>query len=166
VSRDLDDHAVARTVAEAAARLLLELRGSPPAGGNPQHLRDEGDRRAQSLIAQLLADVRPGEAILSEEAIDDGARLSRSRVWIIDPLDGTREFGEPPRTDWAVHVALCVDGVPTAGAVSLPAHRRAPRRWPSWPAMPTSTCTPAASTSGTRQRRSLSLWAPGCTPRV
>jgi 3'-phosphoadenosine 5'-phosphosulfate (PAPS) 3'-phosphatase len=62
VSRDLDDHAVARTLAEAAARLLLELRGSPPDGGDPQHLRDEGDRRAQSLIAQLLADSRPGDA--------------------------------------------------------------------------------------------------------
>jgi 3'(2'), 5'-bisphosphate nucleotidase len=59
--------------------------------------------------------------VLSEEAKDDHARLSASRVWIVDPLDGTREFGEPPRTDWAVHVALVEDGVPVAGAVALPA---------------------------------------------
>src|SRR5690606_38716724 len=64
---------------------------------------------------------RPQDAVLSEEGKDDPVRLSAERVWIIDPLDGTREFSEPPRTDWAVHVALVVDGTPVAGAVALPA---------------------------------------------
>ncbi|HYF45424.1 MAG TPA: 3'(2'),5'-bisphosphate nucleotidase CysQ, partial [Acidimicrobiales bacterium] len=63
---------------------------------------------------------RPDDAVLSEESVDDPVRLERSRVWIIDPLDGTREYGEPPRDDWAVHVALTEDGTPTAGAVALP----------------------------------------------
>jgi 3'(2'), 5'-bisphosphate nucleotidase len=69
----------------------------------------------------MLAAEAPGDAILSEEARDDLVRLERRRVWIIDPLDGTREFREPGRTDWAVHVALCIDGEPAAGAVALPA---------------------------------------------
>ncbi|MFV2039905.1 MAG: 3'(2'),5'-bisphosphate nucleotidase CysQ, partial [Acidimicrobiales bacterium] len=64
---------------------------------------------------------RPADAVLSEEGSDDPSRLTAARVWIIDPLDGTREFGEPPRTDWAVHVALVENGRPTAGAVALPA---------------------------------------------
>jgi 3'(2'), 5'-bisphosphate nucleotidase len=69
---------------------------------------------------RLLAEHRPHDAVLSEEGKDDPVRLTASRVWIVDPLDGTREFSEPPRTDWAVHVALAVDGVAAAGAVALP----------------------------------------------
>jgi 3'(2'), 5'-bisphosphate nucleotidase len=69
----------------------------------------------------LLARHRPGDAVLSEEGADDKRRLSASRVWIVDPLDGTREFSEPPRDDWAVHVALWEDGDLTAGAVAQPA---------------------------------------------
>ena len=57
--------------------------------------------------------------MLSEEAADDAARLTADRVWIVDPLDGTREYGEG-RSDWAVHVALVVDGTVVASAVALP----------------------------------------------
>ncbi|GAA4988812.1 3'(2'),5'-bisphosphate nucleotidase CysQ [Kineococcus glutinatus] len=73
------------------------------------------------MLQELLGALRPDDAVLSEEAADDPARLTASRVWIVDPLDGTREFGEPPRPDWAVHVALWADGDLVAGAVALPA---------------------------------------------
>jgi 3'(2'), 5'-bisphosphate nucleotidase len=73
------------------------------------------------VLARLLAEHRPDDAVLSEEAADDLSRLEASRVWIIDPLDGTREFSEPPRDDWAVHVALWADGELVAGAVAQPA---------------------------------------------
>jgi 3'(2'), 5'-bisphosphate nucleotidase len=119
-----DDHAVARTVAQEAGRLLVALRQSMAAGSDPKHLRDEGDRRSHHLIMERMAELRPDDAILSEEGKDDLDRLNHDRVWIVDPLDGTREFGEPPRDDWAVHVALCIRGVPAAGAVALPAQSR------------------------------------------
>ncbi len=82
---------------------------------------DEGDRQAHLLLVDLLAREAPGDAVLSEEGRDDLRRLDAERVWIIDPLDGTREFSEPGRTDWAVHVALAIDGEAVAGAVALPA---------------------------------------------
>lgn len=113
---EMDDHAVAATLVEEAGALLLELRLR---GGDD--LKDEGDRRSNELLLARLAEVRPNDAVLSEESVDDKRRLETSRVWIIDPVDGTREFSEPPRVDWAVHVALCKDGVPVAGAVALPA---------------------------------------------
>ena len=84
-------------------------------------LRAEGDRRAHELLARELAAARPADSVLSEEGADDPARLEAERVWVIDPLDGTREFAEPGRTDWAVHVALVVGERPVAGAVALPA---------------------------------------------
>ncbi len=88
----------------------------------PQTLKDEGDRQAHLLLMEGLAErIAAGDAVLSEEGQDDARRLVASRVWIVDPLDGTREFGEPPRSDWAVHVALVHDGRPIAGAVALPA---------------------------------------------
>jgi 3'(2'), 5'-bisphosphate nucleotidase len=99
----LDDHALAADLAERAGRLLLELRAK---GGDPAALRDAGDRESHEFLMAELAQARPGDAVLSEEGIDDKARLSADRVWIVDPLDGTREFGEPGRIDWAVHVAL------------------------------------------------------------
>ena len=83
-------------------------------------LRAEGDRRAHELLVSELAAARPADAVLSEEGADDASRLGAERVWVIDPLDGTREFSEPGRTDWAVHVALVVDERPVAGAVALP----------------------------------------------
>jgi 3'(2'), 5'-bisphosphate nucleotidase len=90
-------------------------------GGNVQAVRATGDRTAHELIVQALAAAYPQDPILSEEGLDNRARLRSRRVWIVDPLDGTREFGEVERTDWAVHVALIIDGVPVAGAVALPA---------------------------------------------
>jgi 3'(2'), 5'-bisphosphate nucleotidase len=98
-----DDHALAADLAERAGRLLLDLRAR---GGDPGTLRDAGDRQSHEFLMAELAQARPDDAVLSEEGIDDKARLAADRVWIVDPLDGTREFGEPGRTDWAVHVAL------------------------------------------------------------
>ncbi|CUU60426.1 3'(2'), 5'-bisphosphate nucleotidase [Parafrankia irregularis] len=108
----LDDHALAAQLAELAGALLLAIRSE---GGK------EGDRQSNELLLGLLARARPDDAVLSEESADNPARLDRERVWIIDPLDGTREYGEPPREDWAVHVALALGGLPAAGAVALPA---------------------------------------------
>ena len=120
-----DDHALAHDLAERAGRLLLELRAQ---GGAPDALKDAGDRASHEFLMAELAKARPADAVLSEEGIDDKARLTADRVWIVDPLDGTREFGEAGRTDWAVHVALWerngdagAAGELTAGAVALPA---------------------------------------------
>ena len=113
-----DDHAFAAWAAEQAGARLLEVRGQ---GLEGRELKDAGDAAAQELLAGLLAEHRPGDVVLSEEASDDKSRLEADRVWIIDPLDGTREFSEPPRDDWAVHVALWEDGDLVAGAVAQPA---------------------------------------------
>ncbi len=98
-----DDHALARDLAGQAGTRLLELRAQ---GGDPNVLRKAGDRLSHEFLTAALADLRPGDVVLSEEGADNPARLGARRVWIVDPLDGTREFGEPGRTDWAVHVAL------------------------------------------------------------
>lgn len=111
----MDDHAVAAALTEEAGTLLLDIRAS-----GVSDLKGEGDRRSNELLLARLAELRPGDAVLSEESVDDPIRLTSDRVWIIDPLDGTREFGEPPRDDWAVHVALTTGGSPVAGAVALP----------------------------------------------
>ena len=113
-----DDDRLARDLASEAGRLLLALRAE---GGEPAALRQAGDRKSHEFLAARLAELRPDDAVLSEEGRDDAARLTADRVWIVDPLDGTREFGEPGRTDWAVHVALWERGELTAGAVALPA---------------------------------------------
>jgi 3'(2'), 5'-bisphosphate nucleotidase len=117
-----DDQVLARDLAEQAGRLLLGLRAR---GGEPDVLRKAGDRQSHEFLAAELAARRPADVVLSEEGIDDKARLAADRVWIVDPLDGTREFGEDSRTDWAVHVALWERGAAddglTAGAVALPA---------------------------------------------
>ena len=113
-----DDDRLAAELAEQAGKLLLDLRAE---GGDPGDLRKKGDRLSHEFLAAELAARRPGDAVLSEEGRDDLARLAAERVWIVDPLDGTREFGEPGRTDWAVHVALWERGALTAGAVALPA---------------------------------------------
>jgi 3'(2'), 5'-bisphosphate nucleotidase len=110
----VNDHELAAHVAGAAAELLLQLRAD---GGS----KDDGDRESNDLILAMLRDARPDDAILSEESRDDPVRLERERVWIVDPLDGTREFGEAGRSDWAVHIALVVNGTPDACAVALPA---------------------------------------------
>jgi 3'(2'), 5'-bisphosphate nucleotidase len=121
-----DDHALARELAEEAGRGLLELRARG-FSDEPDTLRKAGDRLSHEFLVAELARRRPGDAVLSEEGADDPVRLTAERVWIVDPLDGTREFGEPGRTDWAVHVALWERGAAegagdlTAGAVALPA---------------------------------------------
>jgi 3'(2'), 5'-bisphosphate nucleotidase len=114
----VDDHALAAWLATTAGHRLLEVREGGLVG---RELKDAGDQAAHELLVRLLAQHRPDDAVLSEEGKDDKARLRARRVWIVDPLDGTREFSEPPRDDWAVHVALWEDGDLTAGAVALPA---------------------------------------------
>lgn len=119
------DHELAERLAREAGALLMDLRERLLAeGADVDRLRDEGDRTSHELLLARLRDERPDDAVLSEESRAaeraDERRLRSSRVWIVDPLDGTREFGEG-RTDWAVHVALVEDGVPTVGAVALPA---------------------------------------------
>jgi 3'(2'), 5'-bisphosphate nucleotidase len=128
--RALDDHALAATLAHEAGRLLVDLRARlVDDGADGRTLKDEGDRQAHELLMSRLAAARPDDAVLSEESagshdVGGADRLGAERVWIVDPLDGTREFGEPPRADWAVHVALVgADGVPLAGAVALPGQR-------------------------------------------
>ena len=116
----LTDHDVAAAVAEAAGAALVQVRAER-ADLDGRALKDHGDATAHELIVGLLAALRPDDAVLSEEGADDPVRLSAPRVWIVDPLDGTREFSERPRDDWAVHVALWEDGALAAGAVALPA---------------------------------------------
>jgi 3'(2'), 5'-bisphosphate nucleotidase len=84
-------------------------------------LGEAGDRMANGYLIRHLAARRPHDGVLSEESKDTAARLAKERVWIVDPLDGTREFAEDGRTDWAVHVALAVGAAPVAAAVALPA---------------------------------------------
>jgi 3'(2'), 5'-bisphosphate nucleotidase len=118
----IGDHELAARAATEAGRLLLEVRGQMERQGAwPEDVGDAGDRQAHLLLVDLLARERPDDAILSEEGRDDLARLDARRVWILDPLDGTREFSEQGRSDWAVHVALAIDGTAVAGAVALPA---------------------------------------------
>ncbi|MEI7744771.1 MAG: inositol monophosphatase family protein [Chloroflexota bacterium] len=126
-----DDAGLAAMLAAGAGRVLLELRAHVDEGtfpGDLRGLKDAGDLAAQTWLADALAHARPGDAVLSEEARDDRSRLDADRTWIIDPLDGTREFAERDeagtgwRTDFAVHVALWVRGRGlVAGAVGLPA---------------------------------------------
>ena len=116
------DHVEAARLATEAGALLLELRERLVASDTPGSvIKDEGDRVAHEFLMAELGRIRPNDAVLSEEGKDDKARLDASRVWIVDPLDGTREYSEHPREDWAVHVALTIDNQPVVGAVALPA---------------------------------------------
>jgi 3'(2'), 5'-bisphosphate nucleotidase len=142
-----DDHVFAAWAASAAGELLLRVR----AGGlDGEALKDAGDLASHELLMRLFAEYRPGDVVLSEEGKDDRARLGAERVWIVDPLDGTREFSEPPREDWAVHVALWQRGDLAAGVVAQPAlgetfHAGAP------PAVPASSAgKPRIAVSRTR----------------
>lgn len=123
------DAELSRDLAHAAGQLLLEIRASfgvveAGDGGRGRDLRDTADRSAHELIAAHLSAARPGDVLLSEEGVDDPARLAADRVWIVDPLDGTWEYGQG-RADFAVHVALWTrtpeGGTLTAGTVDLPA---------------------------------------------
>ena len=123
------DSAFARWLADGAAELLLDLRDEM-GFADPDALRHEGDRRSHEFLTGMLDRWRPGDAVLSEEGDrEDPARLAAERVWIVDPLDGTREFGEPGRTDWAVHVWLWTRSSVSASrlaaaAITLPAAHR------------------------------------------
>ena len=111
------DARLAEQIVTWAARLLTTLRDSGLLSGKP--LGDAGDKVSNAFIVGALQAARPDDGILSEEGARDNGRLGKQRVWIVDPLDGTREYSEG-RADYAVHVALAVDGVATAGAVALP----------------------------------------------
>jgi 3'(2'), 5'-bisphosphate nucleotidase len=113
----MDDVQVAEAAAQAAAGVLRDLRRRGELTGRP--LGDVGDAAAQQAIVATLAELRPADLVFSEEAVDDRRRLDADRVWIVDPLDGTREYGEG-RHDWAVHVALWAGGDLAAAAVALP----------------------------------------------
>ena len=119
----MSDHELAARLATEAGALLLGIR-TELAGATAQERKAEGDKRSHEFLLAVLAAERPEDAVLSEEGPAEDAepaRLSAGRVWIVDPLDGTREFSEPGRTDWAVHVALWESGELVAGAVALPA---------------------------------------------
>lgn len=111
------DAELARRIAETAGSLLLTLQSSGLF--RDKALGKVGDRIANDFILEALAIARPGDGILSEERTDTTKRLDHARVWIVDPLDGTREFSEQ-RADWAVHIGLAIDGVAAIGAVALP----------------------------------------------
>ncbi len=113
----MNDSELAADLAYSAGQLLLKVRESNLL--SPKALGAAGDQTANEFLCHALREQRPYDGLLSEEEKDNAERLSKSRVWIIDPVDGTREYGEG-RTDWAVHVALAIDGVPTIGAVALP----------------------------------------------
>lgn len=122
----MNDHELAIDLARRAGDLLMSIRAGFTGEAGDAALGDLGDRAANELLLEGLATARPDDAVLSEEGADDPGRLGAERVWIVDPLDGTREFSEPDREDWAVHVALWHrvqgdDGDLVAGAVALPA---------------------------------------------
>ncbi len=151
------DGQAAAWLAEQAGQVLLALQAAHELPTHAQEqarqqLRDAGDAGSHQWLMRQLARLHPGDAVLSEEGADDPVRLTAQRVWIIDPLDGTREYGEG-RDDWAVHVALWQEGDVVAGAVALPARGQV---WVSDGA-----CLPALSApSPTRWRVAVSRTRP------
>ncbi len=131
-----EDHHLASDLARQTGELLLELRNRVLdqddserraydgydywGGGVTGSLRWEGDQAAHEFLMKELSRLRPDDAVLSEEGRDDRSRLNADRVWIVDPLDGSNDYPNPNSSEWAVHVALVVDGEPVAGAVSVP----------------------------------------------
>ena len=113
----MTDAELAAHLAHVAGRILLEVRASGMFEG--KSLGKAGDQTANQFLCHAIRAQRPDDGLLSEESKDTDERLSKERVWIVDPVDGTREYGEE-RDDWAVHVALCVNGKPVTGAVALP----------------------------------------------
>ncbi len=113
----MTDAALAAHLAETAGQILLAVRGATVF--SPQALGKAGDQTANQFLVQAIRHARPDDGLLSEEMSCDGERLTKRRTWIVDPVDGTREYGEA-RHDWAVHVALAIDGVAAIGAVALP----------------------------------------------
>ena len=134
----MTDAELAAHLAREAGQILLDLRKWWDR--DPNRLGKAGDDQANAYLVQALRDVRPYDGLLSEEEQDDTARLAMTRVWIVDPVDGTREYGDG-RSDWAVHVALAVDGAASVGAVALPAlglvlRSDRPQALPAAPARP------------------------------
>jgi 3'(2'), 5'-bisphosphate nucleotidase len=117
VTRIGDDAELAATLAEAGSRIALEIRAAGLIAGRA--LGDAGDKVVNAFLVRALAAQRPEDGLLSEESKDTPERLTKRRVWIVDPVDGTREYGEE-RPDWAIHVGLAIDGVAAVGAVALP----------------------------------------------
>jgi 3'(2'), 5'-bisphosphate nucleotidase len=113
----MNDHELAAHLAAEAGRILIEVRKSGKHHG--KDLGRAGDAEANAVLVAALRELRPDDGLLSEEEKDNPARLAKERVWIVDPVDGTREYGEG-RTDWAVHVGLAIGGRPQIGAVALP----------------------------------------------
>lgn len=142
------DHEVAARLATEAGVLLLDVRAEF-AEADAAERKAAGDKRSHDFLMEALAAARPGDAVLSEEGIDDPVRLSADRVWIVDPLDGTREFSEAGRSDWAVHVALWQAGELVAGAVALPA-QGVTLATPTVPAPPAQPGAPRIVVSRTR----------------
>jgi 3'(2'), 5'-bisphosphate nucleotidase len=142
----MTDAELAAHLAHIAGRLLLEVRDSGLISGKV--LGDAGDKTANQFLCHALRQQRPEDGLLSEEEKDSAERLAKSRVWIVDPVDGTREYGEG-RTDWAVHVALAIDGKPEIGAVGLPGLGVVLRSDQPAP-LPAATTTPRMVVSRTR----------------
>jgi 3'(2'), 5'-bisphosphate nucleotidase len=113
----MTDADLAAHLADVAGKLLINVRASGML--SLKALGKAGDATANQFLVHALREQRPDDGLLSEEEKDNPARLEQSRVWIVDPVDGTREYGEA-RTDWAVHVGLAIDGVASVGAVALP----------------------------------------------
>jgi 3'(2'), 5'-bisphosphate nucleotidase len=113
----MNDAELAAHLAACAGRLLIEVRASGVFEGKA--LGKAGDQVANQFLVHALRAARPDDGLLSEESKDTEERLGKARVWIVDPVDGTREYGEE-RADWAVHVGLAIDGVAEIGAVALP----------------------------------------------
>ena len=149
----MNDHQLAARLASEAGELLVALRAE--LSGQrlaPFAVGARGDAAAHDFIAGALKEHRPDDIVLSEESLDNRRRLAHDRVWIVDPLDGTREFSIPGRTDWAVHVALVTDGAPVAGAVALPAQGLTLATEPA-PPMPVAAARPRVITSRSRPGR-------------
>ena len=119
MTSSLSDARLAAELADQAGRLLLSLRET--SGKTGRELGKLGDARSNELLLRGLATARPDDAVLSEESVDSPVRLTAHRVWIIDPLDGTREYGMPGRDDWAVHVALWERGSGSQGRIAAAA---------------------------------------------
>lgn len=155
----MNDHQLAAQLAADAGRLLLAVR-EELADAPQAERKAAGDKRSHDYLMTALATERPDDAVLSEEGADDPVRLNAERVWIVDPLDGTREFSEPDRDDWAVHVALWQAGELAAGAVAMPARGitlatpavTAPSANPGQPRIAVSRSRPPAIAETVRER--------------
>jgi len=142
-----DDATLAAAIAEEAGALLQAIRAEGRETGKA--LGDRGDREANTLILARLAAARPDDFILSEESVDDRRRCAATRVWIVDPLDGTREYADG-LDDWAVHIGLAIGGRPAVGAVAVPGLARTWSTADAPPAFPMLADRPRVVVSRTR----------------